>query len=182
MFARRNFQYFHEYPVLLWLLIKIFVFYANIFSIILLMMITKCCNRRFRTIRERINLAHDDFEQEDYLINIHNDIFWFNICISLIIVYSAVSFVEIFTNNKHTQYEENMLVIFLLRLMYFGYMIKMVFFEKGSLKLNKVLVQSYFVLSVCLSVYSFFIVTHQTVNGEKYSATFQICFKFDSCI
>ena len=95
-FADNDLDHFERRPVLVWLVIKIMMFYVNIFSIIILMLITKCV--RFKTIRERINMADRDIKNKDYLLKIEKDIHWFQIGCLMTASYCIVISVNVVKN------------------------------------------------------------------------------------
>lgn len=102
-FGKFRYDEFIKQPIILWIMMKLFMFYGSIMSIIVLMLITRC-RGRFRPIRERINLAPKDYEKEDYLSFIGKDYMWFNIWYQLIILYVLATWVTV---NMYKDSEEH---------------------------------------------------------------------------
>lgn len=84
--------------VIFWLIYQLIIFYASIISIVILMIISQF--RRFNLIRDRIGLSSPRREKFDYLLYIKDDIHWFIICMTqmvLLIIASCAQ--EVYLSN-----------------------------------------------------------------------------------
>jgi hypothetical protein len=127
----------------------------------MLMMITKCV--RFKTIRERINMAERDIKNKDYLLNIEKDIHWFSIGCLIATSYFTSLYVNIFEEHeegrKRSIYdiivEEWDTIPFLLRLLGYVFYVKQAFFEAGPFRIHKS-IRFYIAYSILLNIYTLF--------------------------